>query len=88
MRNYCKTVFALALACVGQNMMAQTTQWGVPTGNPQFPKGTYVELPNPYPSNSKEWEAVKGTNLSWGTTDKRYKKEEVPKIKKLITNIS
>ncbi|MEG1838374.1 MAG: DUF4091 domain-containing protein [Bacteroidaceae bacterium] len=88
MRNYCKTVFALALACVGQNMMAQTTQWGVPTGNPQFPKGSYVELPNPYSANSKEWEAVKGTNLSWGTTDKRYKKEEVPKIKKLITNIS
>lgn len=64
---------------------AQTTQWGVSTGNPQFPKDSYIELPDPAVKDPQKWGGVKGTQISWGTTDIRYNKGEVPSIKKNIT---
>lgn len=81
-------IATLCLLCLGVLAQAQTTQWGVPTGNPQFPKGEYKELPDPAPKNAAAWSTVKGTNLSWGTTDTRYDKGAVPAIKKSISTES
>lgn len=79
-------LFATIMAC--QTLSAQTTQWGVPTGNVQFPKGSYTELPDPTPKETAAWSAVKGSNVSWATTDLRFAKGEVPAIKKSVTTES
>lgn len=52
------------------------THSGQSTGQPRFPVESYKELPNPTPTDLSLWEKVKGVNLSWGSTDIRYKKEE------------
>lgn len=82
-----KQVITLFLFLLANQIFAQTTQWGVPTGNPQFPKGEYVELPDPEASNPTEWEKVSGTQLSWGTTSNRYSKSHVPAIEKPTKSI-
>lgn len=52
------------------------THSGQSTGQSPFPLATYQELPNPTPTDPAMWEKVKGTKVSWGSTDIRYKKEE------------
>lgn len=52
------------------------THSGQSTGQSPFPLTTYQELPNPAPTDPALWEKVKGTKVSWGSTDIRYKKEE------------
>lgn len=52
------------------------THSGQSTGQPRFPITSYKELPNPTSTNPALWEKVKGVNLSWASTDVRYKKEE------------
>lgn len=86
MKIYQLTTLSLALATLGcASAMAQTSQWGTPTGNVQFPKESYIELPDPVAKDAASWAAVKGTRISWGTTDIRYNKGEAPLIKKPIT---
>lgn len=73
------TALALLLLLTVGSATAQTTQWGVPTGNArQFPKGEYRELPDPKPTDAAKWQAVRGVQIKWGTTDVRYSKAEVP----------
>lgn len=57
------------------------TQCGVPTGQPRFPIESYRELPDPDQPQEAEWAAVKGSFLSWGTTDERYARHRVPQLK-------
>lgn len=86
MKNYQTRIFlsiAIALGCA--SVTAQTSQWGTPTGNVQFPKESYIELPDPTTKDAAAWSAVKGTQLSWGTTDYRYDKGKVPTIKRTVT---
>lgn len=52
------------------------THSGQSTGQSPFPLATYQELPNPALTDPALWEKVKGTKVSWGSTDIRYKKEE------------
>lgn len=80
-----KTMLALAITLGSVATIAQTTQWGTPTGNPQFPKGSYKELPDPKTKDEAKWSKVKGVQISWATTDSRYAKGEVPRIEKAIT---
>jgi len=61
------------------------TQCGVPTGQPKFPLLTYQELPDPTAPSDKEWAAVTSTQVSWGTTDVRYAKHQLPQLKKQQT---
>lgn len=52
------------------------THSGLPTHQPPFPVVSYQELPNPVSVDASKWKGAKGINLSWGSTDVRYKKEE------------
>ncbi|MEG2478695.1 MAG: DUF6067 family protein [Mucinivorans sp.] len=85
MNSFLKTTLILASAFAYGGVTAQTTQWGVPTGNQQFPKGSYIELPDPQTKNLKAWSEVQAPQLSWGTTDLRYDKGAVPAIGKIVT---
>lgn len=44
-------------------------------------KSTYTELPD-----TKQWARVKGTIISWGSTNTRYEKSVVPQIKVVLKN--
>lgn len=57
------------------------TQCGTPTGQPKFPLGTYQELPDLATPSEKEWAAVTAAQVSWGTTDTRYAKHQLPSLK-------
>lgn len=59
------------------------THSGLPTHQPPFPVVSYQELPNPVPVDASKWKGVKGTHLSWGSTDVRYKKEEPAPINRM-----
>ncbi len=54
------------------------TQFGTPTGQPQFPKGEYKELPSPAPSSESDWQSVRAPRVVWASTDIRYAKNEIP----------
>lgn len=72
-------VILLGIYCsIPGNAQSQqgVTHSGQPTGQSPFPLTTYQELPNPAPTDPALWEKVKGTKVSWGSTDIRYKKEE------------
>ena len=58
------------------------THSGRPTGQTPFPIEHYQELSNPVKTDKSLWTKVKPTNVSWGTTDVRYKKE-VPAMQKV-----
>ena len=81
------TIFSLTcLFSVGAVFAQQgVTQCGVPTGQPKFPLLTYQELPDPTAPSDKEWAAVTSTQVSWGTTDTRYAKHQLPQLKKQQT---
>lgn len=81
MLNYRKKLLLLLLGIMcSVNGWAQTesgiTHSGLSTGQPRFPVGSYEELPDPAATNPVLWQNVQGVNLSWGSTDVRYKKEE------------
>ncbi len=76
-----KIIFLLwGVALMGLTGFAQQaegiTHSGLPTHQPPFPVVSYQELPNPVQVDASKWKGVKGINLSWGSTDVRYKKEE------------
>ena len=73
---------ALSLGAVAQEPEG-TSQWGTPTGNPQFPKTSYKELPDPKPADAAAWAKVNKPQVSWGSADARYAKGEVPALAKI-----
>lgn len=77
------TIISLASLFSMSALFAQqgVTQCGTPTGQPKFPLGTYQELPDPAIPSEKEWAAVTTTQVSWGTTDTRYAKHQLPSLK-------
>lgn len=77
------TIIPLASLFSMSALFAQqgVTQCGTPTGQPKFPLGTYQELPDPAIPSEKEWAAVTTTQVSWGTTDTRYAKHQLPSLK-------
>ena len=81
------TIFSLTCLFSVGAVFAQrgVTQCGVPTGQPKFPLLTYQELPDPTAPSDKEWVAVTSTQVSWGTTDVRYAKHQLPQLKKQQT---
>ena len=81
------TIFSLTCLFSMGAIFAQqgVTQCGVPTGQPKFPLLTYQELPDPTALSDKEWAAVTSTQVSWGTTDVRYAKHQLPQLKKQQT---
>lgn len=48
----------------------------------------YTEAPNPVAARPAAWAEVTGTQVSWGSTDVRYKKEEPAPIRSVRKNIS
>ena len=42
-------------------------------------------MPDPTAPSDKEWVAVTSTQVSWGTTDVRYSKHQLPQLKKQRT---
>ena len=50
------------------------------TGQSAYPQKEYVELSNPIIANPADWNKVSGTNVRWGSTDVRYKKEVPPTV--------
>lgn len=77
------TIYSLfTLLCAGSLSAQQgVTQSGTPTGQPKFPITTYQELPDPATPSEKEWATVSTAQVSWGTTDARYAKHQVPALK-------
>lgn len=76
-----KKLFLVALAAFASSFVyAQgdegITHTGRRTGQKPFPIKSYVELDNPVKTDLTLWKKVKGTYVSWGSTDVRYKKEE------------
>lgn len=77
------TIISLASLFGMSALFAQqgVTQCGTPTGQPKFPLGTYLELPDLATPSEKEWAAVTAAQVSWGTTDTRYAKHQLPSLK-------
>ena len=50
--------------------------------------GYYQEAPNPVAVNPALWSEVKTPQVSWGSTDMRYKKEEPAAIREIKKTIS
>ena len=77
------TIISLASLFGMSALFAQqgVTQCGTPTGQPKFPLGTYQELPDLATPSEKEWAAVTAAQVSWGTTDTRYAKHQLPSLK-------
>lgn len=61
------------------------TQCGTPTGQPRFPLQTYRELPDPTSPSEQEWAKITAPQVSWGTTDTRYAKHQLPQLKQRQT---
>ena len=80
-----KTLLVASALCMALTMQAQEfgkTHAGRSTGQKPFPLETYEELANPIKTDLALWENVKQVNVSWGSIDVRYKKEE-PALKKI-----
>ena len=77
------TIISLASLFGMSALFAQqgVTQCGTPTGQPKVPLGTYQELPDLATPSEKEWAAVTAAQVSWGTTDTRYAKHQLPSLK-------
>ena len=49
----------------------------------QLPQGSYQELTDTKPIDTQAWNEISAaTHVTWGTTDVRYNKTNVPHIKK------
>ena len=72
MRN---TFILCALLALGSYSFAQQPE--------RFPLGEYQELADPKPHDSDEaWDQLSvPTRLSWGSTDIRYTKHDIPDVK-------
>ena len=80
-----KPLFILALMCVSAGLCAQNkTQCGNPTGQERFPLYAFTELPQFAGPSPAEWQSVRGTQVSWGSTDERYAKHSVPLAKAAV----
>lgn len=78
----------MSLCCSAQEGISGVTHSGQLTHQAPFPIETYQELPNPAKTDAALWAKVKGTLLSWGSTDLRYKKEEPAPIKKIQKSLT
>lgn len=70
---------AFLLACALTSMLGAQAQQ-----TEKYPLGTYTELTDSKPHDGEDvWNKLaKGTHFSWGTTDVRYRKLDVPQVKK------
>ena len=71
-----------ALVRLNAQQTEGVTHSGHRTGQNPFPVNTYTELQNPVETNLNDWKNVRGTNVSWASTDIRYKKEVPPSVNK------
>ncbi len=73
-------ILSLLIATASSGIAQQTTE--------KFPLGQYEELKDTKPHDGAEvWNKIQApTLLSWGTTDIRYKKLDVPNIKKSVSS--
>lgn len=80
-----KQMVIFALSCMvsvsGSFAQQGVTQCGAPTGQAPFPVKSYKELPDPNQPDVQKWATVKQPVVSWGSTDLRYAKHEVPALK-------
>ena len=74
----CTGLLAAGSVCAQQQGV---TQCGTPTGQAIYPLQAYQELPDPSAPSPEKWAVVKQPTVSWGTTDVRYAKHEVPALK-------
>lgn len=79
--------FCLTGVLCASQLFAQQgiTQSGTPTGQPKFPLLSYQELPDPATPLEKDWVSVTGAKASWGSTDTRYAKHELPRMKQQMS---
>ncbi|BEG99261.1 DUF4091 domain-containing protein [Bacteroides sedimenti] len=75
-------LLAYTLGTVSLCAQQGITQCGTLTGQKPFPLNEYKELPDPKSPDKKAWNIVSRPCVSWGSTDKRYAKGEVPTLKK------
>lgn len=54
------------------------TQFGTPTNQNAFPKGEYIELNNPQPTDVNSWKKINKTHVVWGSKNIRYDKNRIP----------
>lgn len=74
----------LVFSLVTLSLFARTEHYGNLQNDPF--KKSYKELPNPVSTDMSNWRKVSSTNVSWGSTDIRYRKEVPPLIKKNSLN--
>ena len=74
--------FLSALVHLNAQQTEGISHSGHRTGQNPFPVNTYTELQNPVETNLNDWKNVRGTNVSWASTDIRYKKEVPPSVNK------
>lgn len=87
MYNKIKTACA-ALIFFCSPLMAQqngTTQCGVPTNQPEFPRASYQELPDPHGIKQSDWKGITDWQATWGDIDTRYEKHVPPHNKQGIS---
>ena len=79
MKNYYLSLIFAYVLPLGAN-----AQGSVAEANEKHPLGQYAELPDPKPHDSDaKWDAIAApVMLSWGTTDVRYTKHDVPQVKR------
>lgn len=87
-KNFLKTAFFIAsiimIPIIGN---AQgITQFGTPTNQNTFPKGEYIELNNPQPTDVSSWEKINKTHVVWGSKNIRYEKNKIPTAIKSTKN--
>ncbi len=80
MKAFQKHTFLLFTALIFSAKIAAqgVTQFGTPTGQPQFPKGEYTELPSPTVSSESDWKNITSPHVVWASTDVRYAKNAIP----------
>lgn len=81
------TVFLISLQGLYAQGKEGVTHSGQKTGQPPHPVKNYQELPNPSAGDDNLWQDNPNFQVSWGTIDKRYKKEEPIGIEKQKTRL-
>ena len=79
MKNYYLSLIFAYVLPLGANAQGPGAE-----ANEKHPLGQYAELPDPKPHDSDaKWDAIASpVMLSWGTTDVRYTKHDVPQVKR------